>query len=49
MKDLLHTLEKESESAVDWFKNNNMVVNPDNFQAILINKRRENKTLIRNI
>ena len=30
LNDLLHTLEKESESVVDWFKNNNMIANPDN-------------------
>ena len=41
--DLLRTLEKESETAVDWFRNNNMTPNPDNFQAIIINKRRENQ------
>ena len=38
---LLGTLEKESESAVDWFRNNNMIANPDKFQAIIMNKRRE--------
>ena len=30
LNDLLHTLEKESESVADWFKNNNMIANPDN-------------------
>ena len=25
LNDLLHTLEKESESAIDWFRNNNMI------------------------
>ena len=43
MNDLLHTLEKELESAVDWFENNNMIANPDKFQAIIMNKRRENQ------
>ena len=42
LNDLLRTLEKESESAVDWFRNNNMIANPDKFQAIIMNKRREN-------
>ena len=41
--DLLHTIEKESESAVDWFKNINMIANPDKFQAIITNKGRENQ------
>ena len=43
MNDLLRALEKESESAVDWFRNNNMIANPDKFQAITMNKRRENQ------
>ena len=44
LNNLLRTLEKESESAVDWFKSNNMIgleANPDRFHAI-INKRGEN-------
>ena len=43
LNDLLRTLEKESESAVDWFQNNNVIANPDKSQAIIINKRRENQ------
>ena len=43
LNDLLHTLEKESESAVDWFRNNNVITNPDKFQAIVMNKRKENQ------
>ena len=43
LNDLLRTLEKESESAIDWFRSNNMIGNPDKFQAIVINKRRENQ------
>ena len=44
LNDLLRTLEKESESVVDWFRNNNMTANPDRFQAI-VNKRRENQII----
>ena len=29
------TLEKESEKAVDWFRQNNMIVNPEKFQSII--------------
>ena len=36
---LLKTLEQESESAVSWFKQNEMIVNADKFQAIILNKR----------
>ena len=43
LNDLLRTLEKESESAIDWFRNNIMIANPDKFQAIIMNKRRENQ------
>ena len=44
LNNLLRTFEQESESAVDWFKSNNMIgleANPDRFHAI-INKRRKN-------
>ena len=41
--DLLHKLEKESESAEYWFINNNMIANPDKFQAIIMNKRKKNQ------
>ena len=31
--DLFHTLKKESESAVDWFRNNNIISNPNRYLA----------------
>ena len=31
-------LEKEPESAKDWFKNNSMIANPDKFQAVILSK-----------
>ena len=37
-------LEKESESAKDWFKNNCMIANPDKFQAIIMSKDASNVT-----
>ena len=43
LNDVLRILEKESESVVDWFRKNNMIANPDKFQAIIMNKRRENQ------
>ena len=36
--DLITDLHKESESAIDWFYSNEMVVNSDKFQSIIINK-----------
>ena len=32
------TLKNESESVVNWFRNNNMIVNPDKFQLMLLQK-----------
>ena len=43
LNNLLRTLGKESESAVDWFRNNNMTANPNKFQAIIMNGKRENQ------
>ena len=45
--DLLKTLKEESESAVKWFRENKMIVNPDKFQAIVLRKGSKiNKTNI---
>ena len=38
IKRLLETLERERQIATDWLKQNNMVVNPDKFQAITVKK-----------
>ena len=42
MNNLIQTLEKESETAVEWFNQNKMIINPDKFQAMLLEKRNEN-------
>ena len=45
--DLLKTLKEESESAVKWFRENKMIVNPDKFEAIVLRKGSKiNKTNI---
>ena len=36
---LLETLEQESESAVSWFKQNEMIVNAVKFQVTILNKK----------
>ena len=36
---LLRLLEKESEVAIKWFSDNNMIVNPKKFQTIIINRQ----------
>ena len=35
LNELLRLLEKESEVAIKWFSDNNMIVNPKKFQALL--------------
>ena len=42
MSNLIQTLEKESETAVEWFHQNKMIVNPDKIQVMLLEKRNEN-------
>ena len=36
--ELIDVLQSGSEIVIDWFKNNKMIVNPDEFQAILLDK-----------
>ena len=38
MKKHISTLEKDSQAAIDWYKINEMVVNPDKFQALFVKK-----------
>ena len=38
---LIKTIEYESEVVIDWFKKNNMVLNPDKFQAVILDKRKK--------
>ena len=35
---LISTLEQDSQAAIDWFKINEMIVNPDKFQATVVKK-----------
>ena len=44
IQELIKILESESEIAIKWFKDNKMIVNPDKFQAILIDKRQNSHT-----
>ena len=36
--DLVNSLENDSQRAIDWFKMNHMIANPDKFKAIIIEK-----------
>ena len=40
---LLEVLERESKSAIDWFKINDMIVNPDKFQAMILSSDKKDK------
>ena len=42
--ELIKILESESEVVIDWVKINKMVVNPDKFQAIILDKRKRDHT-----
>ena len=39
IENLLSTLETESQAAIEWFKLNQMIVNPEKFQAIVVKKK----------
>ena len=42
-EELISTLEKESQAAIDWFVSNEMIVNPDKFQAIVVERNNKVK------
>ena len=44
IEDLVKDLEDESQNAITWFLNNKMIVNPDKFQAIIIDKHKADHT-----
>ena len=43
---LIGTLESESNIAIDWFTKNEMIIDPDKFQAIILGKKKSNLTNI---
>ena len=44
IEELIKVLEKESNSAIDWFKMSDMIVNSNKFQAMIMNcDKKENK------
>ena len=44
IRNLISVLESESNIAIDWFKTNKMIVNPGKFQAIIIDKKKQDHT-----
>ena len=43
IEELISTLEKESQAVTDWFVSNEMIVNPDKFQAIVVTRNNKMK------
>ena len=41
------TLESECKVAIQWFHENRMIVNPDKFHAIVLDKRRSNNSEVK--
>ena len=39
---LIDMLESESNIAIDWFTKNEMIINPDKFQTIILDKKKSN-------
>ena len=44
IQELIGYLEPECKVALNWFNENKMIVNPENFQAIAIDKRKQDHT-----
>ena len=38
--ELKNTLQSESEVVINWFKNNKIIVNPEKFQVIILDKQK---------
>ena len=49
MERLLNILEKESETAIKRFKQNQMIVNPDKFQAMVLGRHKQKEKINLNI
>ena len=42
LNELLQNLEKEANLATQWFKDNSMIVNPDKFEVIITDRKKQN-------
>ena len=49
METLLDISEKESETARKWFKQNQMIVNPNKFQAMVLDRHKQKEKINLNI
>ena len=41
IKNLISTLETESQDAIEWFKSNEMIINSEKFQATVVQNMRK--------
>ena len=49
LTEVLEILRKECETAINWFKTNNMIVNPDKFQSMVISSKKDLSKSVLNI
>ena len=49
MPELSEILRKECETTINWFKTNNMIVNPDEFQSMIISSKKGVSKYVLNI
>ena len=49
LTELLEILQKECETAINWFKTNSMIVNPDKFQSMIISSKKDLSKSVLNI
>ena len=45
METLLDILEEGSETAIKWFKQNEVIVNPDKFQTMVLGRHKQKETI----
>ena len=46
IQDLINALQNKTERAIKWMENNNMIANPDKFKAIILTKKKTEKTVL---
>ena len=49
LTELLEILRKECETAINWFKTNNMIINPNKFQLMIVNFKKDLSKSVLNI
>ena len=49
LTELLEIFRKERETAINWFKTNNMIVNSDKFQSMIVSSKKDKSKSVLNI